>query len=164
MKSIAYFSRLSVVFLQCLCVNVLAGQETAEVERDPMEGRSEKKFTMKFETTQHKLYCTARLSMEYIQHNTMASVAGTIENGDCGASSGVYTLSVRYRDENGETQNVEHLEQWQREDDQAYAFEHEYPIGEDVDLIRVRARKIQCICAEIPAEAVEPANKGEVNE
>lgn len=36
----------------------------------------------------------ARISIEYTQRNTMANVTGTIENEDCGASSGGYTVAV----------------------------------------------------------------------
>jgi hypothetical protein len=50
----------------------------------------------------------------------MANVTGTIENEDCGASS-----------------------------------------GNNMDLIRVRARKIQCVCADMPTRLDETETQGE---
>ena len=63
------------------------------------------------------------------------------------ASSGEYTVSVRFRDENGERHSVEFVDQWSREDDQEVLFEGEYFMGENVDLISARARKVSCVCA-----------------
>jgi hypothetical protein len=72
----------------------------------------------------------ARISIEYTQRNTMANVTGTIENEDCGASSGGYTVAVRYRDENGEIHDDEHPETWQRDDDQPFSLNNEYLIDD----------------------------------
>ena len=149
--------RTSVTALACLSITAMAGQE-----RTDGGNSAEKKYLIKMETTQHKLYCQARIALEYTQRNTVASVTGEIENDDCGASGGDYTMTVRFRDENGEVQNEEHEEQWQRDDDQVFAFEYEYTIGDNVDLIRVRARKIQCVCAEMPADDEAEETKGEI--
>lgn len=43
--------------------------------------------------------CQARVSIEYLQKNTDAAVNSTLENPDCEASSGSYTIAVRYKDE-----------------------------------------------------------------
>jgi len=151
----------SAIFFACAAVNVAAGQDSFDQEQMKVEGQAEKRYTVKFETTQHKLYCQAGISIEYTQRNTMANVAGTIENEDCGASSGGYTVAVRYRDENGEIHDDEHPETWQRDDDQPFSLNHEYLIGDNMDLIRVRARKIQCVCADMPTELYETETQGE---
>jgi hypothetical protein len=132
-----------------------SGQE----ERMQVEGRVEKKYTIQLDAPGGKTYCQARVWTEYIQKNTIAAVKGEIENPDCDASRGEYTISIRYRDEQGEVHIVEHVESWQRDDDQSVTFNGEYLIGENVDLMRVRARKIFCICAE-PADTGE-ADSGE---
>jgi hypothetical protein len=124
-----------------------------------VEGRVEKQYTIRLDAPQGTAYCHAQIRTEYIQKNTIAAVKGEIENEDCGASGGEYTISIRFRDERGDVHNIEHLESWQREDDQNVSFQGEYLIGENVDLMRVRARKIVCICAE-PDESGE-ADSGE---
>ena len=131
-----------------------AGQAVAQVpqttsQQERLDGNDpvEKKYTITFETTQHKQYCKAQVWIEYLQRNTMAAVNGGIKNEDCGPSAGEYTVSVRFRDENGERQSVDFVEQWSREDDQEVLFEGEYFMGENVDLINARARKVSCVCA-----------------
>ena len=132
---------------------------SGQQERLQVEGRVEKKYTIQLEAPQGKSYCQAQIWTEYLQKNTVAAVEGEIENADCGASGGEYTVAIRYRDANGEVHDDEHVESWRREDDQNVKFESEYLIGENADLMRVRARKIVCICAE-PAESGD-ANQGE---
>ena len=132
-----------------------SGQEAVEA----ME--AEKEFTIKFETTQHKQYCKARMWVEYTQRDTLADYNGEIVNEDCGASSGSYVIAVRYRDEADEVHSVESDHEWQRDDDQMVEFAGQMVIGENVDLIRVRGRKIQCVCAEIEAPAEEAKTQGE---
>ena len=80
--------------------------------------------------------------------DTVAAVTGTIENGDCGASSGTYALSVRYRDEQGETQTIRTEEPWSRSDDNPVDIQSKHFIGENVDLIRVSARRVNCVCTD----------------
>lgn len=145
-----------------LLLPVAAVSQTAQLdpggqeERMRIEGRVEKKYTIQLDAPQGKAYCQAQVWTEYVQKNTVAWVEGEIENPDCGASAGEYTVSIRYRDEDGEVHNVDHVESWQRDNYQNVEFEGEYFIGENVDLMRVRARKIVCICA-------EPADNGEAN-
>jgi hypothetical protein len=94
--------------------------------------------------------CRAEVELNYAQNNTLASVEGEIQNPTCGASSGSLVLSVRTANESGEQATQEFTQTWAREDDQAVKFSAEYPIGENVDLVRVRALRMTCTCAEIP--------------
>jgi len=128
-----------------------------ETEQEPAGNHASRKYTLKLETTQHKQYCQANASIEYVQNDDVANVSGEIKNEDCAASGGEFTINVRYRDSDGELQDINFAEIWQREDDRPIAFEREYLIGKNVDLIRVRTRKLNCTCAEIPGE-----NKHEV--
>ena len=99
--------------------------------------------------------CQATVRIEYLQFDTIAKVAGVIENEDCAASSGEYTIQARIRDKSGETKTLEFPESWQRDDDQPVKFSAEYPIGENVELLRVRSSGLRCECAE-PHQEREP--------
>lgn len=94
--------------------------------------------------------CAADIALTYVQVNTVAKVEGELNNTSCAASSGAYTIAISIRDANGETQRLEFTEAWGRTDDKPIAFEGNYPIGENVDLLRVRTSRITCSCAETP--------------
>ena len=61
---------------------------------------------------------------------------------------GDYEIEVRVRDANGDQQVLVFSESWQRDDDQPVAISADYPIGEDVELIRLRSRGLRCACLE----------------
>ena len=90
--------------------------------------------------------CQATISIEYIQRNTIASVTGEIEHPECAASSGDYVIAVSTRDESGELKTTEYTQSWQRNDDQTVQLAADYLIGENVDLVRVRASRLRCSC------------------
>ena len=136
-----FLAGLAVLTLACAAIPAAQSQQTAE-----------KTFTIPLEIKEHQRYCKAKVTLEYSQYNTEAGIKGLIENPDCGASSGGYTLAIRVRDDDGNFANFEHEETWGRDDDQPIAFDRRYPIGENVDLIRVRARGITCICAAMAPE------------
>ena len=94
--------------------------------------------------------CQASVSLSYLQKNTLASVEGEIKNETCAASSGEVVLSVRTANEGGDQATQEYRQPWMRDDDQPVSFSAEYPIGENMDLVRVRALRVQCTCAELP--------------
>jgi hypothetical protein len=125
----------------------------ARAEQTSTERLAQKKFTVKLEPPKQKQYCNASNTIEYFQSDDIVSVSGEITNEQCGTSSGTYTMNIRYRDKNGELQELDFDESWQRDDNQTVKFKREYTIGEDVDLIRVRTRRMKCICAEIDSEA-----------
>ncbi len=148
------FPVLCCTALVCLFPVSASGQDHEhEYEQMRMEGQVRKKYIVKLETTQHKQYCQASASIEYIQNNDVASVSGEIENQDCEASSGTYTMNVRFRDQNGEVHDLNFDETWQRDDDQSILFNREYSIGKNVDLIRVRTRRMKCVCAKVQSES-----------
>lgn len=93
-------------------------------------------------------HCAAKATIDYLQNNTIATVDGKIENTYCGASSGSYQIRIRIRGDDGEIEQLMHDETWQRGDDQAVEFHHEYAIPDNVDLLNVRIRKLRCLCAE----------------
>ena len=94
--------------------------------------------------------CQAEVSLSYTQNDTYARVDGEIDNATCAASSGSLVVSIRTANESGAQTTQEFPRSWMREDDQPVTFSAEYPIGENVELVRVRALRIRCACAEPP--------------
>jgi hypothetical protein len=96
--------------------------------------------------------CQAVIALSFHQRNTLARVEGSIENTMCAASSGDYELTVTYKGLDGEQKMLEFTETWQRSDGETVMFVSDYEIGENVDLMRVRARRAHCVCAEAGAQ------------
>lgn len=90
--------------------------------------------------------CLATVAIDYTQRVTLASVEGTVENPDCSASSGSFKVLVTLREAAGDVRTLEFTERWSRDDDRPVPFKADYPIGEDVDLLRVRPRSLSCSC------------------
>jgi hypothetical protein len=97
--------------------------------------------------------CSATTTTEYLQLNTVARVNGTLKVADCTVASGAFSIALRIRDESGEDRPVEFDETWQRTDDQDVKFGADYPIGENVELLSVRVRRLSCTCADDPGPA-----------
>ena len=92
--------------------------------------------------------CEATTLTEYQQRNNVARVTGTVSIASCPAgTAGSFTLVARVRDDNGETRPIEFNETWQRNDAEDHAFNTEYPIGDNVELMSVRVRNLKCTCA-----------------
>jgi hypothetical protein len=100
--------------------------------------------------------CRATMTTSADQRNTIARVEGTIENPDCAACGGEYTMVVRIREESGEIRSLEFASSWQRADDKPVKFTTDYPIGENVDLLGVVSKGLRCVCTDAPvASAAE---------
>ena len=104
----------------------------------------------------HDNRCEAKLLIEYYQKGTDAHVNSELTNDSCGASSGDYTIHVRYKDAQGEIKLLEFEETWAREDDAKWISERDYFIEDDVDIIRVKARGLSCMCKKPEAKEAEP--------
>jgi len=96
----------------------------------------------------NNLQCETRIAVEYFHRDTIARVNGVIENETCTASGGEYEVEVRVKDENGEMRTLQFSESWQRDDDQPVEFTADYPIGENVELIRLSTSGLKCTCAD----------------
>ena len=152
-----FYARFLLIFP---CTTALAQDDfinsSGQQESTEIEGHAEKKYTIKFDApSSARKYCRSSIAIDYLQKNTAAIVNMTLENLDCTASSGSYTVAVRVKDENNESQTIEFDETWLREDDRSLANRREYPIGNDIDLISVRIKRQKCVCAEIVDEANE---------
>jgi len=99
---------------------------------------------------QKMLQCAAAIEVEYSQRNTVAGVTGTIDTKECAAASGEYKVVVSVRNDALELTTLEFVETWQRLDAEPVIFKKDYPLGDDVDLVRVRTRPVRCTCAEPP--------------
>jgi hypothetical protein len=145
-------------YLIVIVVGIGNAQAISAQEEQESKKHHEIRYKLTISTTpadEHK--CEASIYYEFRQKNTVAVVDSTLSNPDCAASSGSYTVLVRFRDENNEMQTLEYPETWQRDDDRAIESHREYFIGDNVDLVTIRSRKLRCICdsAEVEEETTE---------
>lgn len=99
--------------------------------------------------------CQARLEVEWYQKGPSVHVESTLANDDCGASSGTHVVRVSYRGEDGERQQKEFEETWQRDDSEPVRMKKDYFIADNVDVLRVRPGKLRCVCAAPPEDALD---------
>lgn len=94
------------------------------------------------------MQCATEITLEYLQRDTFARVEGLIENATCSASSGQFEIEAQVRYESGEIERIVFSESWQRDDDRPVVFTRDYPIGQNVELIRLRSRGLHCVCVD----------------
>ena len=103
--------------------------------------------------------CHVHGSLEYFQRGADADVETTIENYDCAASMRPYVIEAMIRADDADgPEKLTFPESWSRDDDQPVVISKRYPIGDNVDLLRVKIRKLRCKCAEESGEEPEPAS------
>ena len=91
--------------------------------------------------------CQAQLALEWYQTGPSVHVESELSNDTCGASSGSLVIRVSYRGDDGETISADFPETWQRDDDAPVLLERDYYLAENIDVLRVRTRKLRCVCA-----------------
>lgn len=117
----------------------------------------EKEITFSLETRAPRLErCTATIEIQYEQRENAVSVEGTIDNQICAASAGELRLAVSIKDKSLELKTLEFVERWQRDDDRPVTFSATYAIGDDVDLVGIRARQSRCTCTDASVEPDAP--------
>jgi len=132
--------------------NVASASRTREAcgEDAPTVVRSERELRLRLElAAPPSLECESSVELEYFQRDSLARVTGVIDNDTCAASSGAFEIEARVEDEDGVRHALVFGESWERNDDQPVEFTAEYPIGEDVYLVRLRARGLSCTCADV---------------
>ena len=93
--------------------------------------------------------CQASVSLAYYQKNTLARVVTEIENKYCKVGNGSLEIVATIRDENAVTSALTFPETWQQQEGELkLEFIREYPIGENMDLVRVRSTRVKCECLE----------------
>jgi hypothetical protein len=117
--------------------------------------RTEQELKVSLEVPQpDAVQCEATTLTEYSQRNNVARVSGSVSIANCPAgSTGTFNVVARVRDDSGEIKPVEFIETWQRDDAGDVAFNNDYPIGENVELMNVRVRELKCTCAAAPEGA-----------
>lgn len=139
-------------FRLLLCI-IAAGvvPGTAAQDKRELGAQNEAKIdhSMSLETpTMGADACQANIVIEYLQFDTRAQVDSIIQNLDCGASSGEYTVRLRIRDGNDAIKTLERIETWARDGNEPVEAQNSYDIGSDVYLIKVSTAKLSCTCAE----------------
>jgi len=91
--------------------------------------------------------CMANLEVEYYQKDSIAHVETELNNDNCAASSGSYVIQIRYKDAAGEHQTKDFEESWERSDAEPVVLAKDYFVADNIDILRVRSRKLNCTCA-----------------
>jgi hypothetical protein len=137
-----------------VCVAMLC-TATAAADDKEIEAKSatfSKTFEMKVE--QHSTECEATAVLEYFQRGGEAEVEATIENPDCAASSGEFIIETTVRaDGQMDSNKLSFPETWSRDDEDPVVITKRYPIGDNVDLMRVKVRKLRCECSKEAAKS-----------
>ena len=137
----------SVELKRCLYLLALVGAQLAHAQDDESSNRTMTIELRKTITMEERVGgCNARLAIEYWQKGDVADVKMVLNNDECAASHGDFTIEVRVRDDDGELSSEKFAEVWAREDDRPLAISRLYRIGDDVDLIRVRSSGLSCTC------------------
>jgi len=146
MKSANFFC-----VLVCICAlsTVFAQDQTVQgAKSEPAAVQKKEKVLFTLEAPKRRPVCKVGLSFEYFQIGDDVNVAGRLTNDGCAAASGEYTVSVRFRTDDGETENIDFVELWSREDNIPIKFDNNYPMGPNTDLVRVRTKRSKCVCTE----------------
>ncbi len=125
----------------------------ADEDESNINNEAQIRTTIVVEQTIATNACKAELEIEYYQKGSSVHVESTLTNADCGASSGSYVIQVRYRGADRQTRSKDFAESWTRTDTVPVQVEKDYFIADDIDIIRVRSRKLNCTCA--PEESAD---------
>lgn len=93
--------------------------------------------------------CRASASLDYFQRGAEAEAEITVDNPQCAKSSGSFVVEVTIRaDGETESRKLKFEEAWARDDGQPVVLQRRYAIGDSVQLIRIRIRRLSCACDE----------------
>lgn len=93
--------------------------------------------------------CQATASLDYFQRGPEAQVETSIDTDDCAAAKGDYVVKLTIRaDGDQESKVLTFDETWERSEDTPVETMRRYPIGDGVDLLRVKTRKLSCTCTD----------------
>lgn len=130
-----------------LLLFAVASFAVADEDESNINNEAQIRTTIVVEQTFATNACKAELEIEYYQKGSSVNVESTLTNADCGASSGSYVIQVRYRGADRQTRSKDFAESWTRTDAAPVLDVKDYYIADDVDIIRVRSRKLDCSCA-----------------
>jgi hypothetical protein len=147
------------VLIVCFGAGQLQAQEGGNhVKKNVTQiGQAKIEYAVKMEQkAPDRKSCQVQVSLAYLQFDDRAQVDSIIDNSDCAASSGEYTVRIKVRDREGNIQRVEYVESWARADDKAIETQKNYEIGSDMDLVRVSTTKLRCLCDKPDEDAGNP--------
>ncbi|MBT8079633.1 MAG: hypothetical protein KJO31_13730 [Gammaproteobacteria bacterium] len=129
-------------------------QPTTKITRSSEYKSESREYSVPVEVTlEYKTDgCEAKLNIEYFQRGENAQVSSTLDNTQCAASHGSYSIQVRYRGADGKLQTRDYEESWSRDDAEPVVLTKQYFVGQDVDLVRVRSRRLTCVCGDEAAD------------
>lgn len=113
-----------------------------------------KTFEIKLESSPG--ICQATASLDYFQRGNEAQVETSVHTEECGAAEGNFVVSLTVRGDGDDEPRVLNFEEtWERSDDIPVESMQRYPIGDDVDLLRVKTRKLSCKCTSAAGDMTE---------
>lgn len=113
---------------------------------DEAEVRFENEITTRISIPEQQFVpCQATVGLSYYQRNTLARVEVDIRHPSCPAASGEVEIVASVRPDGGENRQLVFPEQWALENGMV-TLVRDYPIGENVELTRVRSRRVTCTC------------------
>ena len=93
--------------------------------------------------------CAATVALDYFQRGAEAEANISVDTMDCGKASGSFVVQVTIKaDDAEEPEKLTFDETWSREDEAAVTMKRKYAIGDGVQLLRIRIRKVACSCDE----------------
>lgn len=153
----AIYARLFTMNKQCnYAFLLLALASPAAAEEPTISNEAEIRIQMDVKQEFATDLCQAELALEWYQKGPSVHVESELSNDTCGASSGSLVIRVFYRDEDGETVSADFPETWQRANDAPILLERDYYLAENIDVLRVRTRKLRCVCAAPEADQAQP--------
>ena len=138
------------ILRKLLLAACLVGASIAQANKgddEPIVNETEIKTVIEVEIDIGSNACMANLEVEYYQKDSTAHVETVLNNDNCAASAGTYVIQVRYKDAAGEHQTMDFEETWERSDAEPIVVEKDYFVAHNIDILRVRSRKLNCTCA-----------------
>jgi hypothetical protein len=93
--------------------------------------------------------CQATAALNYFQRGPEAEVEISVDTPQCARASGSFVVEIRIKaDDAEEPEKLAFDESWSRDDGKAVTLKRKYAIGDNVQLLRIRLRKLSCSCDE----------------
>lgn len=93
--------------------------------------------------------CGASVALDYFQRGAEAEAEMSVDTLDCAAASGSFVVEVTIRADDADgPEKLAFEESWSRDDNKPVSMKRKYAIGDDVQLLRIRIRKVACSCDE----------------